>query len=634
MARIPLAEIPNAPQTAPMPLGDNLQGVNLMGAARMMQRNQIAQGSFDGPAEGMQALGRGLAVAGAGVGNALTRIAEAKMQADDDTHVMGATAVLNQTWADYQSSLAPGSDTNSWVPGWDDTLNKTAKQLLANKSLSPTAKALVNAELVRFRGQTMPRLTMSAAKESFDRSTKAHAATAEAQIETGDVESAKKTYDVMLSKGLLYPEQAEGLKQAAERQGEFNRAVAFVSSDPIEAANELSDTSKFPTLSTSQRRQLQEQAEREKVGREKAAFEFIGESIKTGRIDSLDDAQKIGGEYLTDATLMKIEQMLKREAPVSYEAVSTLQDRADALDPLRDKTGRERFELERDAYELPEPFRGQIMKAVSDKYDGKPGSVTMTEARQKLDAALNNQLLGKFDQKEVRKGNVEETRKKEAAYQLKLKIEKEVEDWSKANPNASDSQRNEFLNERFRANGLMQEPDKSRWYLPWTWFQKSPAASPAKPAPLDTTRQIDEALKKYRPQKTSSLNPDLLPAGLRPHAADFADAAEQYGLDPHLLAAISAFETAGGTSKAFREKNNAMGISNAKGPIALASVRDSIFRQARTLANPKGPYKGAASIEEIAAIYAPPGAGNDPHGTNAQWAGGVKSWLSRIKKNA
>jgi hypothetical protein len=73
-----------------------------------------------------------------------------------------------------------------------------------------------------------------------------------------------------------------------------------------------------------------------------------------------------------------------------------------------------------------------------------------------------------------------------------------------------------------------------------------------------------------------------------------------------------------------------MGISDSSGPTEQPSVRDSIFRQAKTLSKAEGPYAKAKTIEEIGAIYAPPGAENDPKGTNGGWADGVRAWLSRL----
>ncbi len=121
-----------------------------------------------------------------------------------------------------------------------------------------------------------------------------------------------------------------------------------------------------------------------------------------------------------------------------------------------------------------------------------------------------------------------------------------------------------------------------------------------------------------------------LPKDLAPYAQDFIDAGKETGLDPKLLAAISMHETANGTSSAFRNKNNAMGISDNSGPTQQNSVRDSIFRQARTLANPNGPYRGVQTLADLAKVYAPVGAGNDPRGLNGGWSQGVQANLQRL----
>jgi hypothetical protein len=126
--------------------------------------------------------------------------------------------------------------------------------------------------------------------------------------------------------------------------------------------------------------------------------------------------------------------------------------------------------------------------------------------------------------------------------------------------------------------------------------------------------------------------PDLsekLPAPLAPYAATFEEAARRNGLNPYALAAIAMHETAGGTSKAFREKRNAMGISDATGPREMASVEDSINKMADILAGPR--YAGAGGdLEQIGRIYAPPGAGNDPRGLNRFWPAGVAYHYRRL----
>ncbi|MEW6280156.1 MAG: peptidoglycan-binding protein [Candidatus Eremiobacterota bacterium] len=123
---------------------------------------------------------------------------------------------------------------------------------------------------------------------------------------------------------------------------------------------------------------------------------------------------------------------------------------------------------------------------------------------------------------------------------------------------------------------------------------------------------------------------ERLPAPMQHLARDFTEAGQRYGIDPRFLAAVSMLETGRGTSNAFRNKNNAMGVSNRRGPISFQSHRESIFRMARTLANPNGYYAGKHTINRIAGTYAPVGAANDPHGTNGYWASGVRRYYSML----
>ncbi|MDX2011537.1 MAG: peptidoglycan-binding protein [Myxococcaceae bacterium] len=112
---------------------------------------------------------------------------------------------------------------------------------------------------------------------------------------------------------------------------------------------------------------------------------------------------------------------------------------------------------------------------------------------------------------------------------------------------------------------------------------------------------------------------DALPPQAKHLAPAFLEAARKHDLDPRVLVAISKFETGNWTSAAFRNKNNAMGVSNSRGPIAFARAEESIERMARVLANPRGPYRNATTIGQVGAIYAPVGASNDPNGTNGYW---------------
>jgi hypothetical protein len=177
------------------------------------------------------------------------------------------------------------------------------------------------------------------------------------------------------------------------------------------------------------------------------------------------------------------------------------------------------------------------------------------------------------------------------------------------------------------------------------------AAGNAPPANIDmplgdgSTKlmQWDGESQSYVPVRTSGLTDTStstlgnLPDPLKPFAKDFEVAGAKYGVAPNILAAISMHETGNGTSSAFRNKNNAMGISNASGPVEVGSVAESIDKMARLLGKGinegTGPYANVKSIADIANIYAPLGAGNDPRNLNQFWTQGVTSNIQKLSKN-
>ena len=176
--------------------------------------------------------------------------------------------------------------------------------------------------------------------------------------------------------------------------------------------------------------------------------------------------------------------------------------------------------------------------------------------------------------------------------------------WSRLNPNATAKEIDEKI---FDISGSQLHSDVSKSLL--SPRPSAPAANPANSWNGDETGFT-------------------LPAGLEPHRASFIAAGDRHGVDPRVLAAISMNETGLGTSHALRVKNNAMGVSDASGPISFARVDDSINQMARLLGSKtSGPYKDASTIRQIGAIYAPPGAINDPHNNNPGWADAVSHYM-------
>lgn len=168
--------------------------------------------------------------------------------------------------------------------------------------------------------------------------------------------------------------------------------------------------------------------------------------------------------------------------------------------------------------------------------------------------------------------------------------------------------------------------------------QAEEAASKAKAEGADTAGEQAGTQEAGESEKAESKVPgtedtswtEKLPKGLQPHAQAFIDAGKKHGVDPRFLAAISSQETGGGTSKAIKNKNNAMGIMKGSKLRSFKSVADSINSQARSLTRDGGYYTGKNTIAKIGGTYAPVGAANDPNGLNKHWIPNITKFYENL----
>lgn len=156
------------------------------------------------------------------------------------------------------------------------------------------------------------------------------------------------------------------------------------------------------------------------------------------------------------------------------------------------------------------------------------------------------------------------------------------------------------------------------------WFDPTECASPIKTA--GTFSSIDEK------QAFDKINEFLKDKGLlTPFAQAYVEAAKKNDVDPYLLVSIAMLETGNGTSQVLKTKNNAAGIFDqaTNDSKNFAKIEDSIFEQADII-NKGYISEGLITIDDIGAKYAPPGASNDPNGTNGEWPTNVKKIYGEI----
>lgn len=102
----------------------------------------------------------------------------------------------------------------------------------------------------------------------------------------------------------------------------------------------------------------------------------------------------------------------------------------------------------------------------------------------------------------------------------------------------------------------------------------------------------------------------------------FITAAESWGIDPVLMAAIALHETGRGTSNAVVTKKNPGGLmdprTGSKQLYVFDSLEDGLDVMAKTLHN-RIIKDGHNTIPKLGQVYAPVGADNDPNGLNSHW---------------
>jgi peptidoglycan hydrolase-like protein with peptidoglycan-binding domain len=123
-----------------------------------------------------------------------------------------------------------------------------------------------------------------------------------------------------------------------------------------------------------------------------------------------------------------------------------------------------------------------------------------------------------------------------------------------------------------------------------------------------------------------------LPRQAQSLAALFIRNAVSYDLNPLFLVAISKHETAAWTSNAFRNRANAMGISNPSSVSTMPSHNDSIVRACASLTRKGGYYAKCKTLADVGRVYAPVGAANDPGKLNSYWPGLVAMYWAELEE--
>lgn len=121
---------------------------------------------------------------------------------------------------------------------------------------------------------------------------------------------------------------------------------------------------------------------------------------------------------------------------------------------------------------------------------------------------------------------------------------------------------------------------------------------------------------------------------LVPYAQDFVNVADQYGLDYRILPAISGIETQFGKTGVGVTGPFGYGSATSYGnPRRAIQIAGKALGANADTSGMRAYYKNAKTIPEIARIWAPVGASNDPNGTNGGWPSAVSQFFRELGGN-
>lgn len=584
---------------------------------------------------GAQGLGR-LASGIADLGQTFQTIADREQSIVNARHESETRLAIQTEHADFLQKLSQNNNPEDYLPAYETHAAKL-QTYLQNDDHSPQTNQRLHLWLNQYTGQNKIHVAELAHNLNRKRASLALDNELTAAKNSGDQYAYESALNLGTESGLLLPEQKQKLLTDYQTETTYNTITAQIDTDPAAALEQLSSEdiqTRYPTLGKENIARLTAYATKRKHEDTSLIMDRLTMDAIDGKYLPEEEIKKLHTDgTLTAAQASAYISRARSAAPPEYDATSydLAQKTILTYDPKQDPDGFQLATLRTQLATLPlPPEHIKQLKENLDQRTTNPDSPkhklasyfhTVIESDWKAEAfgewfdMVDDPTDTKISRKVIKHDQYA------SALDYKLRLEGAFHTWLTEQP---DTLTPEDAMKKYRelktaaASELPPinlAPPPVQTYNPDLYLDELP---PDQDTPLQDNQDPASA------PTTSAIPAKAIPAPLRKLQSDFEAAGAKYGVDPRFLMAISMHETANGTSRVFREKNNAMGVSNSKGAIAQPSHAHSIEKMARLLGSTSsGPYKRARTIGEIARIYAPVGAANDPRALNGYWAKGV-----------
>lgn len=340
-------------------------------------------------------LGRALMNAGE-VG---VRLAGAYAQVNDARQLFEAERDMQGTVMEFAKWQQENPDESKWLGEWEKRTSKI-KELNDKRALTADGRLALERSATGFlRNQTFS-IQQSAVKQAAFRARKAGENSMEAAKANGDEQGYNAAVDVMARSNVIFPEEADGLKQEGARwfqtakiEKEFTDLRMMARDNPAMARELAAEGVKHRGLTEAMRFQIEEEADiTERRNRAEAITEYrrrIG--IGEFPAEMKDDPR------LTDLDRAELSQGALEKPSNDGELFQR------ALTKIESYTPTANDELERAKFEvfLENNFSGPYLATLKQRWqaksEGGEAIVRTTEVFQQIDeAAFGAQLLGEY----------------------------------------------------------------------------------------------------------------------------------------------------------------------------------------------------------------------------------------------
>lgn len=452
MANIPLAQIPNAPQTGNMAVPVPVGAIRTPNVATMPV---LGQNVFSGAERGLA----GLAQGGADIASAAMQgmrfaadFSDKMQKANDDFNMATADRLWSEARADHStevSTMTPDKYSTVWQEKYLPKLQNQLKEM----PMSQTGRARLDAWQQGQIGNSYAAITTGANKEFLNRGRTEVVNAAERAVAEGRAEDAYGQIGRGVANGYLSPEEADAYMLKFEQQAKWETVEQKVSMDPHTAAFDLQqavDSNKehpdFPELKT--------QADRVKALRAARGFErenisrYSGQALERVLQGDFQNAEEIEKAYTGLLPTKEIEELkatlsqTPEEVAKRVELYRPVLAMIETYDPSTDKDLSARMEIRRAIRQVETGFQLDLVNSLNDKVrQNKPLPPTSVNTiRKDLEDRLKAGEYGSWKtDKEGNPRNDAERAKYENAMLAYGQEATAFNEWSRKNPGASDA---------------------------------------------------------------------------------------------------------------------------------------------------------------------------------------------------